>query len=234
MQKLLASAGLTTRALSHPAAEIANSAAPLAGLLGQVKPFEQAAVPALNRAASVSPQLTGLGRQATPVIQRGVPTLAALENIARIARPLTYWLGANIGTGPGIDGVLGVVQGWAQAIQYRDGLGHIFHGAVQLDPSLVVKLANSGVTSAAAKRENKRAAEKVLSGAAASSAAPTAAPARGPTSAAPGQAGISTLLQALTGAAQGLAGPLRGITGSGGSPGSANPLSSLLRYLLGK
>jgi virulence factor Mce-like protein len=245
MQKLLASAGVTTRALTKPAGEIANSAGPLAALLAQVQPFEQAAVPALNRAASVSPQLTQLGEQATPIVQRAVPTLAALENIAKIAQPLTYWLGADIGTGPGIDGLLGVVQGWAQAIQFRDGLGHTFHGAVNLDPSLIVNLANLGVTSPAARRANERAARKALAAHNPAAPAPTAAasghPAAAPTAGGMGlSGGLSGLTGGLTGLINGLTGAVNGgTTGGGRQPGSsteapAKTLSSLLGYLLGK
>jgi phospholipid/cholesterol/gamma-HCH transport system substrate-binding protein len=245
IQRLLVSAGATARALTRPAGEIAATAAPLDLVLREIGPFQRAAVPALNRAAAVAPLLTRLGEQATPTVRRAVPTLTAVSNTAKILQPLSYWLGADIGTGPGIDGVLGVIQGWAQAIQFRDGLGHEFQGQVNLDPSLIVKLANMGTTSAAAKRANRRAVQKIVERAKPTSPGPSihvsppAAPSNPVVSGITGGLhGVVTTLGGVMGALHGLLGSLSHGGGQPQNPSSPPPppknLAGLLGYLLGK
>jgi ABC-type transporter Mla subunit MlaD len=245
IQRLLVSAGRTARDLTTPAREIAATAAPLQQVLREIGPFQQAAVPALNRAAAVAPLLTRLGEQATPTIRRAVPTLAAVSNTAKILQPLSYWLGADIGTGPGIDGVLGVVQGWAQAIQFRDGLGHEFQGQVNLDPSLIVKLANMGTTSAAAKRANRRAVQKIverakpkLPVASARVPLPSAKPNPIANGLSSGLHSVATTLGGVVGALHGVLGSLSHGGGQPQNPSSPPPppknLAGLLGYLLGK
>jgi hypothetical protein len=57
--------------------------------------------------------------------------VVALESLARTAPPLTGALDT------GIDDLLGFVEGWARAIQTRDGPGHIFRGHVSLGPAAI-------------------------------------------------------------------------------------------------
>jgi phospholipid/cholesterol/gamma-HCH transport system substrate-binding protein len=121
---------------------VANSAPELNGLLAAVRPFTQAALPTLNRAASVSPILTKLATQATPTVKQAVPTVRSLEKVARLAKPATAWAGLSA-----VD-LFSIFQGWSRAIQFRDGLSHIFNGNLALDPAIVVGAANKGATAA--------------------------------------------------------------------------------------
>jgi hypothetical protein len=169
-----------------------------------------------------------------------LPTVNALAHIATIANPLTYWLGSSVAD------VLGLMNGWTRAIQFRDGLGHVFHAELGISPSVIVNLAKLGLTShkSSAKTAARSGAQPtggtVAPSSSPSSAAP-ASPAPAPAPAAPNP--VSGLLQKLTGllgggsggSGGGSSGSTAGSGGSGGSGGStASNLNSLLGYLLGK
>lgn len=126
---------------------VASSADQLNRLLVAVKPFTVAAVPSLDRAATVAPDLSRLASRATPTISAAIPTFATLANIAKLAAPLSTWLGLSS------QDLFNIFAGWSRAIQYRDGLGHLFHGNLFLDPEIVLKAADRGAT-AAQKRQN--------------------------------------------------------------------------------
>jgi phospholipid/cholesterol/gamma-HCH transport system substrate-binding protein len=128
----------TTVPLKPAAQDITESAAPLRRLLAAVPAFERAAVPTLNRAADVAPTLTTLARKGTPLVRRTTPTVRQLADFAGVARPLTRAAGLSI------DDLLGIIWGWSHAIQYRDGLGHIFHAKVALSPQIIYDLARFG------------------------------------------------------------------------------------------
>jgi ABC-type transporter Mla subunit MlaD len=132
----------------HPELPVIAAAAPrLDALLHAVKPFTKAAVPTLNRAASVAPTLTELADRATPTVREAVPTLASLDNIATLASPLSAWLGLSA------QKLINAVGSWPQALEYRDGISHIFNGDLYLDPNIVLDAADTGV-GAAQKRQN--------------------------------------------------------------------------------
>jgi hypothetical protein len=99
--------------------------------LDSLEPFRRAASPTLREATASAPALSQLGTRAAPVLRRAQPALGALSSLARTAPPLTTALDT------GIDDLLGFVQGWARAIQSRDGPGHIFRGHVSLGPAAI-------------------------------------------------------------------------------------------------
>jgi phospholipid/cholesterol/gamma-HCH transport system substrate-binding protein len=138
LQAFLGGLSHTARALTPASEELTASSRPLSDVLSKIAPFARAAIPTLDRAAAVAPQLGTLGTTATPIIQRSLPTLHSLGNLALSAKPLTYWANASV-----VD-LIALLQGWDRAIQFRDGLGHIFHTSVALDPSLIVNLAKHG------------------------------------------------------------------------------------------
>jgi phospholipid/cholesterol/gamma-HCH transport system substrate-binding protein len=111
----------TTAATLRPAArEITATAAPLADTLRAVEQLPAAAKPALRQARAIAPRLNALGKELTPVLRRAVPTAQALGVLSGDAGPLMRALDVSV------DDSLGVVEGWARAIQGRDGLGHSF------------------------------------------------------------------------------------------------------------
>lgn len=107
----------------RPAARaISATTKPLSDTLDQLPSFRAAAKPTLDEATAAAPLLTQLGQQATPVVRRAVPVLHQAAQFANTAVPLTRTLGVSV------DDALGVVEGWARAIQQGDALGHIFRG----------------------------------------------------------------------------------------------------------
>jgi virulence factor Mce-like protein len=233
-RRFLLSAGQTSLDLTPAAAQIGASAGPLNTLLTQVHPFEQAAVPALNRAASVAPQLTKLAVKGTPIIRQAVPTVTALSKIVTLAKPLTHWAGLSV-----VD-LLAAIQGWSSGLQFRDGLGHVFHAELGLSPGLVANLASFGVPSLKRGKRAAAAGRTATAPAKRAAAQPSAAPA---STRASSPAGVAT--PGVSGLLHGLSGVLGHVLGSAAAGGSAAPsassgssgpsnLSSLLNYLLGK
>jgi virulence factor Mce-like protein len=235
-RQFLLSAGQTSLDLTPAAAQIGASAAPLNTLLTQVRPFEQAAVPALNRAASVAPDLTKLAVKGTPIVRQAVPTVTALSNLVTLAKPLTHWAGLSV-----VD-LLAAVQGWSSGLQFRDGLGHVFHAELGISPGLVSNLAG---LPALARRHGHAAGSRTAarqSAAATGPSAPSSASVQAPsaTRGAASSAGVAGLLHGISGALGHVLGSVGGGSapssagsGSSGSSGSSN-LSNLLNYLLGK
>jgi hypothetical protein len=152
-----------------------------------------------------------------------VPTVTSLARIAQLAKPLTYWLGLSV------QDLLGLMNGWDRAIQYRDGLGHVFHAEIGISPSIVVNLTKAFGLAA---DKGAKGAALVRSGARSN---PAAAP-QTPSAAAPAASGalgkgVSALLKSLSGV---LGGGPKPPTGGGSGSSSTSSLSGLLGYLLGR
>ncbi|MCW3041155.1 MAG: Virulence factor Mce family protein [Solirubrobacterales bacterium] len=111
----------------RPAARgLKATAQPLTATLRALPAFTAAARPTLRTARSVAPTLERLGRQAAPVVIRLRPAAASLRTFATALRPVSSLLDNSIGD------TLGVMQGWARAIQNRDNVGHVFRVSVEL------------------------------------------------------------------------------------------------------
>jgi phospholipid/cholesterol/gamma-HCH transport system substrate-binding protein len=132
--------GNTAGNLRVPVGELARDARPLNKLLAAVKPFTAAAVPTLDRAAAVAPTLTRLARRATPSVAAAVPMLASLQRIAGLAQPLSAWIGLSA------QDIVGIMNGWSRAIQFRDGISHVFNANLYLNPSIVLNIADQGAS----------------------------------------------------------------------------------------
>ena len=91
-----------------------------------------------------------LGDQATPVIRRAKPTLASLASFAREAAPLSQTLDVSI------DDVMGLLEGWARAIQDRDGVGHMFHGKATIGADFFRALVNGSLPSNVSARHTRK------------------------------------------------------------------------------
>ncbi|HEX6387822.1 MAG TPA: hypothetical protein VFZ89_00190, partial [Solirubrobacteraceae bacterium] len=128
LQRFLGRLERTTQPLGPAARAITASAPALDDTLGRVEAFRRSADPTLKTAAAVAPTLTKLGREATPVIRKARPTIASLARLTTAAKPLTRALDGSA------DNLIGVVENWSQAIQLRDGLGHIFRGEAAYSP----------------------------------------------------------------------------------------------------
>jgi phospholipid/cholesterol/gamma-HCH transport system substrate-binding protein len=138
IQTFVHNLGDTASNLTSPVGELADDAQPLDRMLAAVKPFTKAAVPTLNRAAAVAPTLASLAHQATPTVRTAVPTIASLQRIAQLAQPLSAWLGLSA------QDIIGIMNGWSRAIQFRDGVSHVFNANLYLDPNIVLNIADQG------------------------------------------------------------------------------------------
>jgi hypothetical protein len=104
-------------------------------------------VPTLNRAAEVAPTLTRLATSATPTVKLAVPTLSSLSNIAKLAQPLSTWVGLSSSD------LFNIFDGWTHAIQFRDGISHVFNGDIYMNAGLILSTANK-FASGAQRRQN--------------------------------------------------------------------------------
>jgi virulence factor Mce-like protein len=135
LQRFLADLRTTTTPLGPAARDITATAPALTTTLEQLSPFANVARPALAEAVDVAPRLTDLGDRATPVLERANLPVKELAVDSNDAQPVTNTLNKSI------EDLLGLVQGWARAIQDRDGIGHYFRGHLTLGSDTITALA---------------------------------------------------------------------------------------------
>jgi phospholipid/cholesterol/gamma-HCH transport system substrate-binding protein len=114
--------------LGPAARNLRATARPLASTLDQLRPFTKAATPALEEAVEVAPKLTQLASGATPVLRRAQPVLGQLASFSSDLIPVTDTLNKSS------DNIIATVANWTHAIQFRDGLGHVFRAEVGVTP----------------------------------------------------------------------------------------------------
>lgn len=120
----------------RPAARGLRTTAPvLTSTLRLLPGFRTSAAPALRSLGTTGPALRRLGRGASPVVRRLRTTSDALADLATDADALLSRVDATFAAD-----LLSVMQGWAQAIQTRDGVGHLFRVSLSLTPDMVRRL----------------------------------------------------------------------------------------------
>ncbi|WP_354700103.1 hypothetical protein DSM112329_00366 [Paraconexibacter sp. AEG42_29] len=118
----------TTVPLGPAARDIKGTAPELLATLRQVAPFQKAAAPTLDQATEVAPSLTRLATGATPVLRQATPVVGRAATFANDLVPITNTLDKSV------DNLVGTVDNWSRAVQYRDGLSHIFRGEAAVTP----------------------------------------------------------------------------------------------------
>jgi len=131
LRHFLADLRETTVPLRPTARAISDTAPSLARTLDGLAPFTEAARPSLATAESAAPELTRLADDLTPVLRRAVPTVRSLDQLAGGLPPLTEALDHSY------DNILAVVENWSRAIQFRDGLSHVFRGEASFTPNVL-------------------------------------------------------------------------------------------------
>lgn len=122
----------TTAASLGPAARDISAVTPaLSATLAELRPFQRVAAPTLRQATAVAPQLTDLARRGGPVLHRAVAPMAALKDAAGKLIPVSATLDDSA------DNIIAIVENWSRAIQFRDGLSHIFRGEATVTANLL-------------------------------------------------------------------------------------------------
>jgi phospholipid/cholesterol/gamma-HCH transport system substrate-binding protein len=238
----------TTVPLGPAARDITATAPQISATLAQLDPFRKAADPTLQEATRVAPELTKLATGATPVVRQATPVVSSLATFSRALQPISAILNGSV------DNLVAILQNWSRAIQFRDGLSHVFRGEATMTPqileSMINQLQQAGVLGSLRKAASKltpAAGSKggrgslgstigaVLGGASSpsTSSAGGAGSTAGPGSASSSAAGSSPA--SGTGSAPGSGTPSTpgsSGTGSSGTAGSGGGLGSLLSYLL--
>jgi phospholipid/cholesterol/gamma-HCH transport system substrate-binding protein len=234
LQTFLVKLRSTTVPLGPAAVDITNTAPALDQTLAQLEPFRRVADPTLREATQVAPELTRLATGATPVIGRATPVVASLASFGSSLQPVSDALNGSI------DNLVGILQNWSRAIQFRDGLSHVFRGEATMTPQILESMLNQ-LQAVGALPSLHRAAATVSAlqhsaasagrSSASSSGAPSAPAAQGSSSGST-PAGSSELTPGASppsGAAPAQPG---GSSGSAGGSSAGGPLGSLLSYLL--
>ena len=223
LQGFLGRLQATTVPLGPAARDIAMTAPYLSATLAQVDPFRRAADPTLQTATALAPKLTQLASGATPVVTAANPVVASLASFSTALRPVSDTLNHSV------DNLLAVVENWSRAIQFRDGLSHVFRGEAAITPDVLKSVIDRLVPHRAkAKRQGARPQQQPLG----AQTQPHGAPVSPPPSAKPT---LPSLGSAVSGVVQQALGKVTG-TPPPAQPNSSSPpnhVSSLLKYLLG-
>jgi len=236
LRTFLAELRATTVPLGPAARELSNASGPLRTALAEFEPFRQAATPALRTATSVAPTLERLALKATPVLRQAVPTAAAARKLGVEALPPVLDV-----TDKSINNTLAVVDNWTGAIQFRDGLSHVFRGEASFAPDALASVLER--LAPKPKRTRRRGGGRrpatgatPSSGSQPSGAGPsTPKLPKLPTITLPGLPPIQVpdVGAALDGVLEGVTGPLTGGGRNGSSDERMQDASALLDYLLG-
>jgi phospholipid/cholesterol/gamma-HCH transport system substrate-binding protein len=135
-QRFLAELEATAGPLGPAARELEATAPQLQRTLNEIDPVRRAATPALRTVTKVAPSLTRLGRGATPVLRRAVPVADRLASFTGSAVPVLRAVDGSI------DNLVGTLENWARAIQFRDGLSHVFRGEGSITPDVLESVLN--------------------------------------------------------------------------------------------
>jgi phospholipid/cholesterol/gamma-HCH transport system substrate-binding protein len=139
----LASLQATTGPLASTARLLSSAAPSLQTTLERIAPFTAAATPALQAATSqTAPALSKLAASGTPNAGALLPTLVNTSDLVRQQVPAV-----GDALNGSIDNLLALLDNWTHAIQFRDGISHIFRGEGTIAPSIYTRLlANLGIT----------------------------------------------------------------------------------------
>lgn len=120
----------TVSVLSPAADRLRETAGPLTAVLRELPRLQPTAATALASVRSASPELSRLARGTTPFVKRLRATAARLQSASEDLDPVSDTVDVIA------DDTLTVLEGWARAIQGRDGLSHVFRGALTLSEDL--------------------------------------------------------------------------------------------------
>lgn len=129
-RSFLAELRRTTGPLASTARRLTATAPPLLATIKGIEPFRAAAKPTLDAAVTAAPTLTSLTDRTTRSLRGALPALDSVQAASQNEIPA-------VGTAldGSMDNLLATVENWSHAIQFRDGLSHIFRGEAAFGPS---------------------------------------------------------------------------------------------------
>jgi len=122
----------TAAPLGATARQLRTTTPVLRTALQRLPEFQHAATPVLGTAVETAPALTKLGKQATPVLREAAPVLSDVEALSKETVP-----GVGRTLDRSIDNVLAILENWSRAIQFSDGLSHVFRGEASFAPDFI-------------------------------------------------------------------------------------------------
>lgn len=125
---LLSQLRATSQPLGPAARNIASTARQLNATLTELPGARRAAIPTLNAAAALGPDLEALAKTATPVLRGARPTIAALAGLSTDLKPVSQALSLSAAD------IFAIIDNWSKAVQQRDGLSHVFRGEASVAP----------------------------------------------------------------------------------------------------
>lgn len=125
----LAELRATTQPLDQTAKLLTKTSPSLAQILQRVPTFEQQAGPNIRALQPLGAIAARTGTKVSKPMARLIPTTAMLNQLVRTETPP-----AAATINGSIENALAAVDNWAHAIQFRDGLGHVFRGEAGLSP----------------------------------------------------------------------------------------------------
>jgi phospholipid/cholesterol/gamma-HCH transport system substrate-binding protein len=193
LQTFLVKLQRTTVPLAPAARAITATVPAINTTLAQLDPFRLAADPTLTQATVVAPALTRLATGATPVIRQATPVVGQLATFSSALAPVSDIANHSV------DNIVAILQNWSRAIQFRDGLSHVFRGEASFTPqtltAMITQLQQAGVLGSLNKAAQQiRVARMHKTPSHQSAAAPAATPAPGstPTGTTTGTTGTGT------------------------------------------
>jgi virulence factor Mce-like protein len=118
-----------TGPLDSTATLLRRTSPSLSDTLGRIEPFRAAAAPTLRDLTAAAPSLERLAVHGTSGLRSTVRPVGTLRAIVRDSLP-----GTTNTLDKSTDNALGAVDNWSHAIQFSDGLGHVFRGEVGYSP----------------------------------------------------------------------------------------------------
>jgi phospholipid/cholesterol/gamma-HCH transport system substrate-binding protein len=125
----------TTTPLGETAKLLTRTAPSLSQVLDRIGPFERQAGPTIRSLEPLGPIMHRTGVHTSPQLKRLIPTSADLVKLLSTEVPP-----AGSTLNGSVDNALAAVDNWAHAIQFRDGMGHIFRGEASVAPDAVTSL----------------------------------------------------------------------------------------------
>jgi len=147
-RSFLAELRRTTGPLSATARRLTDTAPSLLSTIDAIEPFRAAAAPTLAAAREATPSLSRLTIRTRGSLRKAVPALTSLQAASQKELP-----GVGDALDGSIDNLLATVENWSRAIQFRDGLGHIFRGEAAFAPSFYERILDNLIPKSLRKRK---------------------------------------------------------------------------------